>query len=181
MKKIVYTLKIKSKTPLHISSGIEEGGYIDSYLVKDIEGKAYIPASSIKGKVRDNFYMLLNTYFDEDKATQITNMLFGSEGYNPSKVLFEDFKSNSDLKPTIRFGNAIDRYTKRSKDGALMNIETVEGGEFKGKVTAYIPDDAVEYEKYLNMAIKMVESIGADKSRGLGRVEISLDKKEAKI
>lgn len=181
MKKVEYNLTIKSKTHLHISSGAEEGGYIDSYMVKDVLGKAYIPASSIKGKVRDNFFVILNTYFGEDKANEITNLLFGSEGYNPSKVFFEDLKCSHDLKPTIRFGNAIDRYTKRSEDGALMNIETVEGGEFKGKIIAYISDELIEYEKYLEIAIKMMEAIGANKSRGLGRVEVSLNKKEAKI
>ncbi|GFR35916.1 RAMP superfamily CRISPR-associated protein [Thermobrachium celere] len=184
MKKIKYNLEVEILTPLHISNGVEEGGYIDSYIVKEVKGKEkipYIPASSIKGKVRDNFYTILNTYYGKDKAENITNSIFGSEGYNPSKIYFEDLRCEDNVKTSIRFGNAIDRYTKHTKDRALKCIEVLENGKFLGTVTVFLQDDLVEYKDYLEMAFKMIESLGGNKSRGLGRVKISLEKREADV
>ncbi|MBZ4663747.1 MAG: hypothetical protein JG776_1462 [Caloramator sp.] len=184
MKKITYNIKLEILTPLHISNGVEEDGFIDSYIVKEVKGKEkipYIPASSIKGKVRDNFYTILNTYHGKEKAELITNRIFGSEGYNPSKIYFEDLKCNGEVKTSIRFGNAIDRYTKHAKDKALKSIEILEDGNFLGTVKVFLQDDLVEYKDYLEMAFRMIESLGGNKSRGLGRVKISLEKREADV
>lgn len=52
--KIIITGKIKAKTALHIGgskTGIDIGG-VDNTVIKDHEGKPYIPGSSIKGKMR---------------------------------------------------------------------------------------------------------------------------------
>ncbi|ADL43505.1 CRISPR-associated RAMP protein, Csm3 family [Caldicellulosiruptor obsidiansis OB47] len=52
--KYVVTCKIKAVTGLHIGEGnnsLEIGG-IDNSVIKDAEGKPYIPGSSLKGKMR---------------------------------------------------------------------------------------------------------------------------------
>jgi len=52
--KIIITGKIKAETALHIGgskTGIDIGG-VDNPVIKDHEGKPYIPGSSLKGKMR---------------------------------------------------------------------------------------------------------------------------------
>ncbi|RLF57945.1 MAG: type III-A CRISPR-associated RAMP protein Csm3, partial [Thermoplasmata archaeon] len=52
--KVIITGKIETRTGLSIGgsrAGLEIGG-VDNPVIKDVEGKPYIPGSSLKGKMR---------------------------------------------------------------------------------------------------------------------------------
>lgn len=172
MVKKKFSLIIDLHSPMHISSGSTEQGYIDKFTVKK-DGKPYIPASSIKGKVRDNFYTVLANKLDSDQAKQITEEIFGGEGFSPSNIMFEDLTTNS-TDTGIRFGIAVDRYRQIAKDGALFNQETAEKTQFMGNVTVYLSNKNEKYQQELLSAFSMIEVIGAGKSQGLGFCKVQV-------
>ncbi len=55
--KVIITGYIKAKTGLHIggSQGRVDIGGVDHLVIKDPEGKPYIPGSSLKGKLRSRW------------------------------------------------------------------------------------------------------------------------------
>lgn len=158
------------KTQFHISSGIIENGFINNYIVKK-DNKTYIPASTIKGKIRNNFRMLLETKLEDIKAEEIISSVFGGEGYQPAKIFFEDLMSKEQKEVSIRYGIAIDRYKKVCKDNALFKYEAAEKGVYCGKVIIYFDEITIKYKEDLEMAFLMVDAIGKGNSRGLGHCE----------
>lgn len=160
---------IETKTPFNIGSGNQKDGFIKKYTNKGIDGRPYIPGSSIKGKIRDNLRYIIDS--EED-----LNELFG-EGNNirNSRVIVDNFYSedNSDVNIEIRYGNAIDRYRRVAKDMALFNEEAV-SGKFVGEIE--LLDEIAEMEiDNIILGIKMIESIGGSKSRGMGQVSITVE------
>ena len=65
MKKMFYYIKMKNTTPLHIGNG--SSTFTDLDVIKDKEGKFFIPGTSLTGC----FYHFLD---DEDK--KIINLFF---------------------------------------------------------------------------------------------------------
>ncbi|HHW68117.1 RAMP superfamily CRISPR-associated protein [Defluviitalea raffinosedens] len=174
MIKKVYQVRVNMKTQFHISSGVMESGFIKNYIVKK-NHTAYIPASTIKGKVRNNFKMLLGTKMEEQEVERIVSLIFGGEGYQPAKIYFEDLMPEKQTDVSIRYGVAIDRYKRVFKDQALYNYEVAETGEYSGKVLIYFDDISIQYEEDLKMAFLMVNAIGKGRSRGLGHCKTSIE------
>jgi len=171
MFKKVYEIVIEIKTPFIISSGNIEGEMIDKATVK-MNNKPFIPGSTLKGKVRDNLLMILKSKLNEDKAEELVSRLFGSKGYCPSKIYFTDLLPEEEKGTNVRYGVAIDRFRKVSKDKALYSFETADIGIYKGKVEAYI-DEEIDLEELI-MAFKMIDFIGGSKSRGCGRCKVDI-------
>lgn len=167
MKKTKFKVTIKTETPFNINAGIQDGGFINNITVKDINNKPYIPGSTIKGKIRDNFAMV----FGDDR----TKALFGiGEQYAPSKIFVDNFYNvDNHYLSTVRFGNSINRYRRVALDSALFSKEVI-CGTFIGNIEiSYKIDENLKEDVIL--AIKMITSIGGGKSRGLGKVIIDLE------
>jgi CRISPR/Cas system CSM-associated protein Csm3 (group 7 of RAMP superfamily) len=173
MQEIKYKITLETLTDINISSGSEEGGFIDSYLVKDHQGKFYIPGSTFKGKVRDNLYMITNYPHKDNNCDCAICQIFGSEGYKRSKIFFDNMYGKTQ-NSSIRYGTSVDRYRGVVKDGALFNYEVASVGTYSGYCTVYIKENQKQIKEDLELAIKMIESIGAGKSRGLGKVKITI-------
>lgn len=175
MSLITYKVCIKLITPFNISTGESLGNYIDKSTVK-YKGKPYIPASTIKGKIRSNFYMINELDHNEDNCSCPMCSIFGKPGFSPSNIYVDDFIT-TDKEPftVIRFGNAIDRYRKIAKDKALFAEELSANSLFKGEIKVTFDHETIKYKDKLEMAIKMIDSIGNGKSRGHGHVEIHIE------
>ncbi|MBM7582854.1 CRISPR/Cas system CSM-associated protein Csm3 (group 7 of RAMP superfamily) [Caldicoprobacter guelmensis] len=179
-----YNVSIEVQTPFNIASG-EADGYIHKRTVR-FRGKPYIPGSTIKGKVRSNFYKLtLPNHVDGICDCSACN-IFGGQGYKPSRVYVDDFvlndmpndKGKSQEKKEfvfIRVGNAIDRYKRTAKHEALFITEAVRPAVFTGTITVYFDEDTLKYKQDLELAIKMIDSVGNGRSRGYGRVKVYLE------
>jgi len=198
-KKVVDILSKKHlRIELYISfyneyfiGGGRGSGIIDSFVIKDSENKPYIPASTIKGRIKYNFALLLNTFknqlfcgFDNmDRGTKNKNCQciickwFGREGNKPGILYFNDLKLNDKSQSfqndySIRSGILIDRYTKNAMDKALFTIETSGMGgahKFAGEIEGYVDsEDFKNYIPILYTAIAMIETLGGSQSRGLG-------------
>ena len=171
----VYDVIIETETPLNISSGSKNNGYVKDLTVKDSMGNAYIPGSSIKGQMRAIFRML----YEKDNDG-ITDEIFGS-AKNPSKVIVDNFLAEQKPETSVRFGNAIDRYRKVTKEGALYSKE-VASGVFKGQIEINYDKEIEKYnldESDFKLVIKMITSIGGSKSTGFGKVKVKFEDEEA--
>lgn len=164
MNSIIYKVTIKCLSPINIGTGAINKGYIKEMTIKDSNLNPYIPGSTIKGLLRDNFRKIEN---DET----VINYLFGNKNQG-SRIIVEDMKLKSDYKSVVRFGNAIDRSRKVVMDNALYSKETV-SGEFQGYIQ--LLDNSSNYVENLNLAIKMISSIGSGKSSGFGKVSVSAE------
>lgn len=160
----IYKVIVETKTPFNISTGNKNNGFVKNLTVRDSEGKPYIPGSTLKGLIKDNYRFL------EDNVEDI----FGKEGDSPSKIIVEDLKlkHNTESVSNIRFGNAIDRYRGVAKENALYSKEVV-SGIFEGKI--YLTDADEEIRKSIETAVKMITAIGGGKSTGFGQVEVHIE------
>lgn len=174
MKPVLYNVSIRIITPFNIATGENIDDFVNKSTVK-YKGKPYIPASTIKGKIRNNFYMITDLNHLEESCVCPMCKIFGKPGYSPSKIYIDDFITEEESAMVIRFGNAIDRYRKTAKDNALFTEELSGNTLFKGVIKVYFDDDTINYKENLEIAIKMINSIGNGRSRGHGHVEIDLE------
>ena len=164
-------------------------GLIDSFVLKDYRNKPYIPGSTLKGRIRHNYTLLSNSFFQMDEGLD-TCKLFGGSGNNPGILYFENLKLQDDsigdkYLYNSRVGILINRCNKLARDQAFFQYETMaidKGQKFIGNIEGYIEDRYYKKQIILLYAsIKMIQTLGGSQSRGLGwldddcRAEIFLD------
>lgn len=174
-----YTITVRLLSSMHINAGVSPDS--KRIVVKET-GVPYIPATLMKGLVREKFTVLLNTFVPDEIA--MADRFFGSEGYNRSHVIFDDLLTGTDFVYETRSNVSISRYTRKNTDEALVFSENVScfdrNGEsliFKGDVTVYYNEDMKRYESCFTEAVKMIDAVGSGKSRGLGLVEVNISEK----
>ena len=111
-------LQIILNSPLIIGSGFGIAGLIDSTTVKGNDNIAYIPASSLKGKIRSEFKKTLealnirvcnSVITDNKEICKYSNIkdacvicrIFGSEFYDGS-IIFEDAITEPEAREVIK-------------------------------------------------------------------------------
>lgn len=174
-----YNLTVRLLSSMHINAGVSADS--KRIVVKE-NGMPYIPATLMKGLVREKFTVLLNTFAPNDIA--MADRFFGSEGYNRSHVIFDDLLTDKEYVYETRSNVSISRYTRKNTDEALVFSENVScfdrNGDsliFSGDVTVYFNEDMKKYEACFIEAVKMIDSVGSGKSRGLGLVEVEISEK----
>lgn len=189
-------IKLKIELSLSFYNGVHIGGgkgsgFIDSLVLKDYKGNPYIPGSSLKGRIRYNYALLINSFSGIGTLCGFTGAsnknvlscncdvckLFGGRGNNPGMLYFQDLKlkdsnTNKNALYSVRTGIQIDRFSNVVKDKALFTLETSgisENNPFVGFIEGYI--DEKDYKQQIILlytAIKMIESLGGNQSRGFG-------------
>ncbi|MDI6604046.1 MAG: RAMP superfamily CRISPR-associated protein [Thermoanaerobacteraceae bacterium] len=171
-----YKITVKLKSPMCIATGTSFGSLIDKYYIKDKNNKPYIPASTMKGIIKQNFISIVGEEHISNKRCDCpVCSLFGGEGYNPSRIYIEDLKLDiEDDYSNIRFSTSVDRYRGVTKDNSLFSTEVFESGIFSGYMEFYMNDKTKDYEELLRLSVKMIENIGSGKSRGYGWVDVDI-------
>ncbi|WP_310603144.1 RAMP superfamily CRISPR-associated protein [Anaerosporobacter sp.] len=193
MKKI-YSIHIKLISALHINAGVGLDG-IRKVVKRD--GRPYIPATVVKGMIRDNFERINRTVDNEyeclgkenvkDDCNCISCTLFGKAGFQKSRVILDNLETNQATTTELRANVAINRQLRTNNDGSLVFQEVVSPRDEKGKeiiftgemVVYYPPEKELAYEPHLLTAVRLIEGIGSGKSRGLGFVEVEVTEKHA--
>lgn len=196
--KVYYPITIKLLSAMHINGGTDING--NRVTVKS-GGQAYIPATLLKGMIRENFTKIWDSLYGEDVTCKgaasaespcscISCRMFGKAGFQRSRVYFDNCISNQELSYQLRVNVSIDRYTRKSLDTALVFTEVVdryakvqdklENAIFNGGLAVYYPvemsaEQHCRIEAVLVESIKMISYIGLGKSRGLGFVETSIE------
>lgn len=203
-KQINITLRIKFESAFIIGSGFGAAGIVDLKTVKDANGVIYLPASSLKGKIRAEFRKVMYSLnepicnlpgqilcksADINKACVICR-IFGSEFYE-GNVVFDDAIMDQDIydvfektesnrvfpqfQAAIRTGIRVDRKRKVVSDEALFMLETANPC---AAFTAHIHGTSMlkddEYELFCQV-IESITHLGGNKSRGLGKCTLEID------
>ena len=189
MQKKCYKITVTLRSPLHINGGTDADG---TRVPVMIGGKPYIPATALKGIIREKFSSYLKM-LGEDSCTgkEIADtpckcpccVLFGKAGFQPSRVFLDHLTAAQETEPvlSLRTNVAIDRKLQTGKDGMLVGTKVVEPRDrqgslmqFSGEMVVWYAGDAENLQKtefLLMESVKSVIEIGGGKSRGFGLVE----------
>lgn len=189
MQKRCYRITVTLRSPLHINGGTDADG---TRIPVMIGGKPYIPATAMKGVIREKFssylkMMGVDSCAGKESAEKPCQcpccVLFGKAGFQPSRVFLDHLTAaqNSDSVLSLRTNVAIHRKLQTGKNGMLVGTKVVEpqdrkGGQmqFSGEMTVWYAGDEEEMTKsefLLTESVKSVIEIGSGKSRGFGLVE----------
>ena len=167
LKKIVYRVELKFVSPINVSSGHE--GMTDSDVIRDYDGKPFIPGTSIAGALRD--YASSDNLFGKNKM---------------SSIIISDLEFNDD--PVINYRDSVAlNDDKTTIEGAKFDFEALEGENTKGyfymELTIRNGDDQGLYASTISEIISGIQRheirLGSNKTRGYGVIEvIKLQKKE---
>lgn len=176
-----YKIEIKLLSSMHIHSGVAPDG---KRMVVKQDDRPFIPATLIKGIVRDNFTRLINTFASDygiRDCDNIIDMFFGQEGFMKSRTIFDNLHTSDTAIYDDRTNIAINRTTRNVIDGALVFSETVspfnEDGEnliFTGGIVVFYNNEMERFEQLFIESLKAIKCIGSGKSRGLGFVEVMI-------
>lgn len=186
-KRILIRGTITAETPLHIGSmDVEELAKVDMPILKDHNGKPYIPGSSLKGKVRSEAERIarasgITVCFPPQTDSMCKDTLciccqiFGSPK-KAGKIKFRDaFCTNPPERTIARPGIGMDRKTGTSARGALFEIEGVPAGTtFNFEI---ILENLTDEElKLFKAALKSVQdsALGGQSSRGFGKINVKV-------
>lgn len=196
---------VEAQSPLHIGwqRSFDVSGS-DSPVMKDIQGRPFIPGSSFKGILRSFIEGFLSgagktdcfssetegewcvakeDWKDENKALEkacIICRLFGSP-FIGSKVKFKDMPVDAENWHEsflqVRDGVVIDRESRTAKDGGKYDYEIISAGAtFKMEIVAQNLSD--EELGLLLVAFDLISrgfgSIGGNVSRGTGKIAIQV-------
>ena len=163
-------IAIEFFTYWHCGSGTSGGSRVDALVARDDNGLPYIPGKTIKGHIKE----MAETIGDND----FVNLCFGSseeregECYFSNATIEEKIDKNlsSYLFSTISSTKIDDK--SLAVTGSLREIEVVV--PLKLFATIEFSDKTKEYQEQMKKALYQVKRMGLNRTRGLGRCEISV-------
>lgn len=178
--KINYTVKLL--LPAITASLGTIGKDIDVEIKRDKQGNPFFSGKQVKGILRERILQFKNALNEDSKS--FIKKYFGEEGNyieknDFSKIIFSNLTLKKDNSEKIgsRYGIRIDRRTRTTIPQSLFNYEFLrENNEFEGTLTF---KDEIDKEdlKFILASLFHLDFIGGFKSRGLGKIEVSIDGK----
>jgi CRISPR/Cas system CSM-associated protein Csm3 (group 7 of RAMP superfamily) len=163
-------IAIEFFTYWHCGSGSSGGSRVDALVAKDANGLPYIAGKTIKGHIREMAESL------NDK--EFINLCFGSSEEREGKCYF----SNAIIEEKIDKNLVSYLFTTISStkidnnglaiDGSLREIEVVV--PLKLFATIEFEDEVKKFEDEMKKALLQVKRMGLNRTRGLGRCEITV-------
>lgn len=171
MKPIIYTLTITLDDDMHTGAGLESGE-IDAVVAKDRHGKPVIPATHLKGVMRDNASKLTGLTQDQ------VNVLFGkTQAQSGAVILTSAYWQGKDYTPMIMGFSAREENSRIAQDGSLRQIEYIPAGSvFTAQI--YLKNDALKDD--LIQVLQVTDRLGSRRSRGAGQVSLALEEQTDK-
>jgi hypothetical protein len=170
---------------IHLDAGIRIGSGLpsltaDDTVVRGADGRPIIPSTTLKGAVRSALASLGGE--GPDDATM--RRVLGRAGASPGVVHFGDAVAPNDIEPVVNERTRVSLTTRRTAArGRLMTLEVLEpladgpDGALVPLVlegAVHCPEGDTEAAEVVALGLAMVRSIGADRSRGLGRVRVAV-------
>ncbi|CAA6815339.1 MAG: RAMP superfamily protein [uncultured Sulfurovum sp.] len=162
-------IAIKFFTYWHCGSGSSGGSSVDALVARDAKGLPYIPGKTLKGHIREMAETLNDNEF-VDTSFGVSKDGIEKEGacYFSNAVIEEDIdeKLISYLFKTISATQINEEGL--AVDGSLREIEVVV------PITLFASIENCKDEKQMKKAFSQVKRMGLNRTRGLGRCEITL-------
>lgn len=173
-KTVTLKYEIKFLDYWHLSSGLSAGAKLDSSVVKDDSGIAFVPGKTLKGMARE-----MAEYF-EDEA--FVKSCFGIEGQDMGLCYFANGTISSEAHKQIVSNKLQDNLydelasTKIDENGmavdnSLREIEVVVPLTLYGEIR----DVPSEYNELMRQSFEMIKRMGLNRNRGLGRCTITVE------
>ena len=181
--KVNYTIKLL--LPAITASLGTIGKDIDVEIKRDKQGNPFFSGKQIKGILRERILQFKNALNEDPKS--FIEKYFGEEGNyleknDYSKIIFSNLtlKKDSKGKSGNRYGIRIDRRTRSTIPQSLFNYEFLrENNEFEGELR-FNNNINKEDLKFILVSLFHLDFIGGFKSRGLGKIEVTVDEKDIK-
>ncbi len=182
--KVVFNGIIQNKSPLIIGGGGDEE--TDSDILKDKNGKPFIPGTSIAGILRHHLHKHYKEFRNDSKSDLESDLLKSYFGYSKgdngsgSKIIFSDLyliKNSAGI--SIRDGIRIDYKTGIVEDKGKFDFEIVEpGGEFDFNIEIGGNDKDALLKLISTLKRDMqseIITIGAKTNLGFGKIKLKED------
>lgn len=169
IEKIQMSGRLVVQSPLCIGSG-QDDGITDSLVLKDKQGKAFIPGTSLAGVLRDIVC---------SHDSNLADLLFGNLSDNRQSMINIDDVLLENSVYIVRDGVRIDGITNTAEDTGKFDYEVVErgaAGSFSATIT--IRKNDIEDKKAVEqLAAALADqlmygiSLGAHTAKGFGEVK----------
>ena len=172
LKRTVFFIRVRFTSPLNLSSGEDE--WTDADILRDCNGKPFVPGSSLAGAVR--------AYLEKEKNT---SCMMGYTDVNDTGKMSSLFISDltfcdEKLQEGVRDGVALDR-NKVAVTGSKYDMEILEGGAEGGfYMELAVRENDAQNEELWNQELDSVFRgiqdgeirLGRKKTRGFGKFKI---------
>ena len=186
MEHLRLELRLVLKTAFHTTGNRRRWG-ADKALAMSASGRYVIPATTIKGALRDQVEALLRawghpvcagpapeTMCADPDSLCLACQVFGHP-QRPSPLRFQDGRFGGDVGALIRSGVSISRQRRAAFSQRLFFVETTEPGPptCLAICEGYFPDDATACRTaaLVALAVRWMSAIGGGRTRGLGWLE----------
>jgi len=175
------TLKLTWRTAFHTTGNRWKWG-ADKALTQRYDGQFVLPATSLKGALREQAERLMRGHVhicaSSDPGQMCPNpdnlclvcRVFGNPR-RPSPLRFQDvLLPQEEMETQIRAGVAISRRRRAAVPQRLYFVETTAAGSMQAQavVEGFFRQEAEEAAALVVLAARMLPSLGAGRSRGLG-------------
>lgn len=176
--KIILEAILTNRSPLLLGSGSDDT--VDKEIIRQPNGKPYIPASSVSGKIRRIFSLNKNAFL-----TDSYEQFWGTENSNAQKtyqshIIFDDLLLRGEQFSTaIRDGVRIGYEKNIAEDKTKYNYEILEPNHqfnFRAEITIRHTFEAEEFKTLANYLIQILQNdfnIGANSTSGFGELACS--------
>ena len=168
-----FTLCLKSDAEPASGLGNE---LLNSLLPRGTEGEVIIPASHLKGIMRENLFRLLSPFRKD--ADKLCSFLFGNGGENSGSGISSLLHvSNAAAAPECRIQHVT--RTAINEDGvadenSLRTVEALATGScLKGKLSCL--SDEPYFSDLCRLALMSISAVGGGRTRGAGACRISIE------
>ena len=185
MEHLVVELRFNLSTAFHSTGNLRRWG-VDKALARDAEGRWMLPATTVKGYLREKAEILLRTWgYTVCLGPEPANMcdgrtlcmvcrVFGNPRF-PSPLHFADGVPLIEVNSTVRSGVAISRHRRAAYPQRLFFIETTDpiSTQWQAQCEGDFPDEdaAKKAAALIAMAARWGTAMGGGKTRGLGWIE----------
>lgn len=175
MIKLNYTITLKSDAEIATGFG---SGLLDAIAPRNLQGNFVIPASHVKGLIRQSLLDVVDILSEQSKKAceKMLGRAGESVGVGGMIAVTEAVSQKCDSVMVTR--TAINKFGTADK-GTLRSTEAVPvGTEFKGSVMLDAPAGS-GFEVLLKFALLSIMELGGSRSRGCGACIVTIDGENA--
>lgn len=169
LKREVFYIQVQFVSPISVSSGEDE--WTDSDVIRNFDGEAFIPGTSLAGAMR--------SYIEEEKIPCLMGYTDKKTNTGKMSPLFiSDLVFDEETVSNIRDGVALDD-NKNTIEGSKFDMEILEArvkGHFYLELTVRNGDNESEMKAELTKIFNGINAgeirLGSKKTRGFGQFKI---------